>query len=163
PAVDVTSIGAGGGSVAWADPSGVLKVGPRSAGAEPGPACYGHGGEEPTVTDAYVVAGLIDPDEFLGGELRLSRPLAERALADLRAEFVRTVYTEFEETALDNLAGDLAEREREAIAWLEEERAPAAERILIRSADLRYKGQSFEVTTRFPRGGVPGLRELAGL
>ena len=57
PAVDVSSIGAGGGSIAWVDREGVLKVGPRSAGATPGPACYGRGGLEPTVTDAYVVAG----------------------------------------------------------------------------------------------------------
>ena len=83
PAVDITSIGAGGGSIAWVDDTGVLKVGPRSAGALPGPACYGRGGSEATVTDAYVACGLIAPDEFLGGQLRLSRELAEQALGRL--------------------------------------------------------------------------------
>jgi N-methylhydantoinase A len=81
PAVDVTSIGAGGGSIAWLDSSGVLKVGPHSAGAVPGPACYGQGGEEATVTDAYVCLGLIDPDRFLGGAVKLQPQLAEAALA----------------------------------------------------------------------------------
>ncbi len=80
PAVDVNSIGAGGGSVAWTDRSGVLKVGPRSAGAEPGPACYDRSGTEPTITDAYVVMGIIDPDEFLGGEMPLRADLATDAI-----------------------------------------------------------------------------------
>src|SRR5579859_4124264 len=71
PAVDVSSIGAGGGSLAWIDREGVLKVGPRSAGAEPGPVCYGRGGLEPTVTDAYLVAGILNPRSFLGGTLSL--------------------------------------------------------------------------------------------
>ncbi len=80
PAVDVTAIGAGGGSIAWLDPSGRLQVGPRSAGASPGPACYGAGGTEPTVTDADVVLGYVDPDYFLGGETRLRKDLAEQAI-----------------------------------------------------------------------------------
>ncbi len=80
PAVDVNSIGAGGGSIAWTDASGVLKVGPRSAGALPGPACYAQGGSDPTITDAYVVLGVIDPESFLGGRMRLSRELAEKAI-----------------------------------------------------------------------------------
>ena len=83
PAIDVTSIGAGGGSIAWTDASGVLKVGPRSAGAAPGPVCYGLGGKEPTVTDAYVCLGLIDPQAFLGGTVPLDKTLAEGALAQL--------------------------------------------------------------------------------
>ena len=69
--VDVRSVGAGGGSIAWIDAGGLLRVGPQSAGARPGPACYGQGGEEPTVTDAAVVLGYIDPDYFLGGRMRL--------------------------------------------------------------------------------------------
>lgn len=81
PAVDVTAIGAGGGSIAWIDGAGVLKVGPRSAGAEPGPACYDKGGEEPTITDAYVVLGLIDPVNFLGGTMRLIPERAQETLA----------------------------------------------------------------------------------
>lgn len=71
PSVDVKSVGAGGGSVAWVDDGGLLHVGPRSAGASPGPACYGRGGDEATVTDACVVLGYIDPRFFLGGEMTL--------------------------------------------------------------------------------------------
>jgi N-methylhydantoinase A len=83
PAIDVSSIGAGGGSIAWTDSHGVLKVGPRSAGASPGPACYGLGGVQPTVTDAYVSLGIIDPARFLGGSLRLDPGLARVALERL--------------------------------------------------------------------------------
>jgi N-methylhydantoinase A len=83
PAVDVTSIGAGGGSIAWTDASGVLKVGPDSAGASPGPACYGLGGRDATVTDAYVCLGVIDPTKFLGGRVPLDPGLAEEALTTL--------------------------------------------------------------------------------
>ena len=83
PSVDVSAIGAGGGSIAWVDRrSGRLDVGPQSAGASPGPACYGAGGTEPTVTDANVVLGYIDPDYFLGGETRLRRDLAEQAIEE---------------------------------------------------------------------------------
>lgn len=83
PAVDVSSIGAGGGSIAWIDAAGVLKVGPRSAGADPGPACYGRGGRHPTVTDAYVHLGIIAPDRFLGGKMPLNPALTEAALEEL--------------------------------------------------------------------------------
>jgi N-methylhydantoinase A len=71
PMLDVHTIGAGGGSIAFVDAAGAFRVGPRSAGAVPGPACYGLGGEEPTVTDAHVVLGRIDPDRFLGGQMHL--------------------------------------------------------------------------------------------
>jgi len=81
PIIDVTSIGAGGGSIAWIEhETGVLRVGPRSAGARPGPACYGTGGVEPTVTDANLVLGRLDPDYFLGGRMRIDRDLALAAL-----------------------------------------------------------------------------------
>jgi N-methylhydantoinase A len=80
PSVDVSAIGAGGGSIAWIDPGGRLQVGPQSAGASPGPACHGIGGEDPTVTDADVVLGYIDPDYFLSGETRLRKDLAERVI-----------------------------------------------------------------------------------
>jgi N-methylhydantoinase A len=87
PIIDVTSIGAGGGSIAWIEPeTGVLRVGPQSAGASPGPACYGAGGNEPTVTDANVVLGGIDPDNFLGGRMRLDRELALKAVRTYVAE-----------------------------------------------------------------------------
>jgi N-methylhydantoinase A len=198
------------------------------------------------VTDAYVLSGLIDPADFLGGELPLSRALAERALAglgerlglapaevaagilrvatanmyaeflplmaqhgvdhrqfallayggagpthafllarevgidtvvvppsplcalgcllaDLRADYVRTVYVELEEAALASLVRTLDELERLAHAWLEDERVPPGDRQLVRSADVRYRGQSFEVTVGLPRGGVDGLRALPEL
>jgi N-methylhydantoinase A len=87
PIIDVTSVGAGGGSIAWIEPeTGVLKVGPQSAGASPGPACYGGGGTEPTVTDANVVLGGIDPDNFLGGRMRLEPDLAVEAVRGAVAE-----------------------------------------------------------------------------
>ena len=73
PKVDVRSVGAGGGSIAHVDAGGLLRVGPESAGADPGPACYGLGGMRPTVTDADVVLGIIDPDYFLGGRMRLDK------------------------------------------------------------------------------------------
>lgn len=78
--IDVLPIGAGGGSVAWIDVRGVPQVGPRSAGAEPGPACYGRGGAEATVTDAVAVLGLLDPGEFLAGRRRLDTEAARRAV-----------------------------------------------------------------------------------
>jgi N-methylhydantoinase A len=83
PMVDVHTIGAGGGSIAWLDEGGALRVGPRSAGARPGPACYGLGGEAPTVTDANLVLGYLADGAVLGGEVTLDRELAERALAQL--------------------------------------------------------------------------------
>ena len=83
PMVDVHTIGAGGGSLAWLDEGGALRVGPRSAGARPGPACYGLGGDEPTVTDANVVLGYLADGAVLGGKVTLDRALAERAVARL--------------------------------------------------------------------------------
>jgi N-methylhydantoinase A len=81
PMIDLVSIGAGGGSIAWVDETR-LRIGPQSAGADPGPAGYGWGGTEPTVTDADLVLGLLNPDRFLGGRLRLRPELAEKAIAD---------------------------------------------------------------------------------
>ncbi|PYN46735.1 MAG: hypothetical protein DME00_18040 [Candidatus Rokuibacteriota bacterium] len=81
PVVGVSAIGAGGGSVAWVDDVGLPKVGPQSTGAEPGPACYGRGGKDATLTDAFLVSGFLDPDRFLGGRMRLDRSLAEAAIA----------------------------------------------------------------------------------
>ena len=85
PKVDVRSIGAGGGSIAHIDAGGLLRVGPHSAGAAPGPACYGQGGTEATVTDANVVLGIIDPDYFLGGRIKLDRSAAQAAIEPLAA------------------------------------------------------------------------------
>jgi N-methylhydantoinase A len=84
PMIDVVTVGAGGGSIAWLSPEGTLKVGPRSAGADPGPMCYPSGGDQPTVTDAHVVLGRIPP-HLLGGEIPLSPEAARAGLADLGA------------------------------------------------------------------------------
>jgi N-methylhydantoinase A len=84
PMIDIVTVGSGGGSIAWLSPDGALRVGPRSAGADPGPLCYGRGGTEPTVTDAHLVLGRIPP-HLLGGEIALVRELAERGLGDLGA------------------------------------------------------------------------------
>jgi N-methylhydantoinase A len=83
PMVEVHTVGAGGGSIAWRDAGGALRVGPRSAGADPGPACYGRGGESPTVTDANLLLGYLDADSPLAGGVRLEREAAERAVAEL--------------------------------------------------------------------------------
>ncbi len=83
PSIDMIEIGAGGGSIAWIDNLGLMKVGPRSAGSEPGPACYGRGGREATVTDADLVLGLLDADNFLGGDMPLDAAAAERAIDTL--------------------------------------------------------------------------------
>jgi N-methylhydantoinase A/oxoprolinase/acetone carboxylase beta subunit len=96
PLIDIQTVGAGGGSLVWIDPAGALRVGPRSAGAVPGPACYGTGGEEPTLTDAHLVLGHLDPVRFLGGRRPLDPGLAERAI--------------------DRLARDLGAGRREAAA-----------------------------------------------
>jgi N-methylhydantoinase A len=95
PVVDVVEIGAGGGSIAWIDEAGALHVGPQSAGAEPGPACYGLGGTEPTVTDAKLLAGVLNPDYFLGGEIHVDLDAARTALARLGTRIGMTA----EETA----------------------------------------------------------------
>lgn len=80
PFIDVHSLGAGGGTIVWFDKAGALRVGPQSAGAFPGPVCYGHGGTEPTVTDSNLVLGRLNPDYFLGGDMRLSRSDAHEAI-----------------------------------------------------------------------------------
>jgi N-methylhydantoinase A len=81
PVIDLIEIGAGGGSIAWIDRMGLLKVGPESAGSEPGPVCYGRGGTEPTVTDADLLLGYLSPEFFLGGEMKLDRAAVEQAFA----------------------------------------------------------------------------------
>jgi N-methylhydantoinase A len=86
PMIEILSIGAGGGSIAWRDVGGALRVGPQSAGADPAPVCYGRGGTEPTVTDANLALGRINPDYFLGGAMRLDTESSSRALAEKIAE-----------------------------------------------------------------------------
>lgn len=87
PVVDIVEIGAGGGSIAWIDDGGSLNVGPESSGADPGPACYGRGGTDPTVTDANLLTGRLDPDYFLGGEMALDADAARDALEPLADAF----------------------------------------------------------------------------
>jgi N-methylhydantoinase A len=101
PAVDVKSIGAGGGSIAWIDGGGLLHVGPQSAGADPGPASYGHGGELPTVTDACLVLGYLDPDHFLDGAMGLD---SERARAAIEHHVARPLALDLNEAASAILA-----------------------------------------------------------
>ena len=80
PALDLTTISAGGGSIVWIDRAGFLNVGPQSAGADPGPVCYGRGGVNPAVTDADIVCGFLNPDYFLGGTQKLDVEAARAAL-----------------------------------------------------------------------------------
>lgn len=94
PMIDIDAIGAGGGSIAYIDEGGAFRVGPRSAGAAPGPACYGRGGTEPTVTDAQVALGRLDPDRFLGGDLSIDRSLAEKSIEDHIAKPMGMTVTE---------------------------------------------------------------------
>ena len=89
--VDIRSIGAGGGSIAWLDAGGLLRVGPQSAGARPGPACYGAGGQEPTVTDAAVVLGYLNPAHFLGGKMPLDTAAARRVIEPLAARLGKSL------------------------------------------------------------------------
>ena len=95
PTIDIHTIGAGGGSIAWLDEGGLLHVGPQSAGAQPGPACYGRGGTQPTVTDADLVLGYLGEESFEHGGMRLDRAAAVRALEPLAAALGLSV----EETA----------------------------------------------------------------
>jgi N-methylhydantoinase A len=235
PAVDVSSIGAGGGSIAWVDDFGVLKVGPKSAGADPGPACYGRGGTAATITDAYLLAGIIDPARFAGG-IELQPALAEKALAgigarlgmsasdaasailqvatanmyaqlmlllarkgvdhrefallayggagpthalllakeagiskvvippspgtvcalgalvaDIKNDLIETVYSDLAEVGAENVARIFARLEADGREWLTEQKVPLVRTEMIRSADLRYKGQSFNLTVTLPR------------
>jgi N-methylhydantoinase A len=91
PVLDIVSVGSGGGSIVWVDDGGMLRVGPESAGADPGPACYGKGGERPTVTDAQVIVGAVRPEGFLGGRMAIDVDAARRAFAEVAGHFGMTV------------------------------------------------------------------------
>ena len=97
PVLDIVTVGAGGGSIVWRDDGGMLRVGPQSAGAEPGPACYRRGGTAPTITDAHIIRGTVLPDTFLGGRMDVDSELAREAFGALSAQLGRSV----EETADD--------------------------------------------------------------
>jgi N-methylhydantoinase A len=86
PAIDLVAIGAGGGTIAWVDTGGSLRAGPQSAGADPGPACFGKGNTEPTITDAHLYLGRLNPESYLGGDLEIRPGLAEQAIEKLAAE-----------------------------------------------------------------------------
>ena len=235
PAVDVSAIGAGGGSIAWADIEGVLKVGPQSAGASPGPACYNRGGVRATVTDAYLAAGIIDPDRFLGGEMRLEPTLAHQAIdqlgellglsrqatadailqvttsniyaellpqlarrgvdatdfsliaygaagptqvfmlardlnlkqiivppspgilcalgclvADVRADFVHSIWKETSELTDQVIRDIFADLDTQAREWITAQQVDLDQIYVLRSADMCYVGQSYEVNVPFP-------------
>ena len=235
PAVDVSAIGAGGGSKAWADAEGVLKVGPESAGATPGPACYDRGGTQPTVTDAYLATGIIAPDRFLGGEMKLNTSLAHKAInrlgehlgltgqatadailqvttsniyaellpqlarrgvdttdfsliaygaagptqvfmlardlnlkriiippspgilcalgclvADVRADFVHSIWKETAELSDQTLQDIFIDLDSQARIWLDTQQVELEQVYVLRSADMCYVGQSYEVNVPFP-------------
>lgn len=92
PMIDIVTVGAGGGSIAWVDEGGSLRVGPKSAGSIPGPACYGRGGNEPTVTDSHLVLRHIDPDYFLGGEMKVFLNLAESSMKKIQEKLKLNKY-----------------------------------------------------------------------
>jgi N-methylhydantoinase A len=238
PVIDLVEVGAGGGSEAWIDAGGALRVGPRSAGASPGPACYGRGGATPTITDANLALGRLNPGFFLGGEMALDADAARRAIAervaaplrldpvaaaagiveianahmiaamrlvsvqrgydprdfvlvafggagplhanalardlgipavlvppnpgiasavgmlmtDIRHEFVTTRRLRLDTLAPATLEALFAEFLAEGAARLDRDGVPAADRQMLRSVDLRYHGQSFELPITVPPG-----------
>ena len=230
PSVDLSSLGAGGGSVAWVDEFGVLKVGPRSVGADPGPACYDKGGKDPTVTDAYLVCGYLNPDNFLGGKIKLNRALAFETIAsvgsklnlnvesaaeailriatnnmattllplmtkrgvdvrdyallayggagpvhatllaeevgmhrifvplspgtlcalgslvnNVKNDYVRTVRKALHEVDFSFIETVFQEMEKDALNWLRNQASQLAETAYVRTADMRYQGQAYEI------------------
>jgi len=250
PMIDVHSVGAGGGSIAWVDNGGFLHVGPQSAGADPGPACYDRGGLEPTVTDANVVLGRLPPDALLGGRMPIRAELAQRAVAeriaaplglgveeaaqgiltilnenliqairvisvergfdprrftlvafggagpllasalatelgianvlvppspgllcahgllvaDMRADFSITRIGGLEETGASGLNAGFAELRNRAEAWFEQEAIPVTGRRIDHAVDMRYRGQSHELSVAaesgdFDEAGVAALTE----
>ena len=246
PTVDIHTLGAGGGSIAWIDPGGGMRVGPQSAGAHPGPACYGQGGEAPTVTDANLVLGRLNPDRFLGGRMSLDPDLARRAisdhlasplglgleeaaegivrvvnasmikgirvvsvargydprdfclmafggagplhaaeladelsiptvlvpiapgvtsalgllLAELRHDYVRTVLRRGDEIPPAEMGAAFAEMESEALDRMRREGVEPGDVALVRTADMRYLGQGYELEVVMASGEIDGA-ELA--
>lgn len=240
PVIDLAEVSAGGGSIAWVDPGGALKVGPRSAGSSPGPAAYGRGGLDPTVTDADIILGYLDREALLGGRLPIDLGAAERAIAshvgdvlglsvteaaarigevvnsnmaqalrivsierghdpqefsllafggagpvhaaalaeelqipevivppapgafsalglvttDLRRDYSRTLYADLDLVDPERVATVLADMERAGIQMLEEANVPHEHREFIRSADMRYRRQAYELTIPMDGGAV---------
>ncbi|MEI4472048.1 hydantoinase/oxoprolinase family protein [Frigidibacter sp. MR17.24] len=239
PMLDIHTVGAGGGSIAHVDSGGLLKVGPRSAGAHPGPVCYGLGNEEPTVTDANVVLQTLNPVEILGGRMKVRRDLAEAAVArlaeklglstmdtaqgiisvvtanmakairvisvqrghdprdyalmafggagplhaarlarelgmgrvivpltpgtlcalgllltDLRADFATSRLMALDPARGGDVEDGFAGLETQATAWFDREAIAAGNRVLNRTADLRYMGQNYELPVQVPAGPI---------
>lgn len=243
PTVSVTSIGEGGGSIAWVDDFGVLKVGPESAGSMPGPACYGRGGLQPTITDAFATLGLLGAGELGYGAVTLDKGAAEAAIAslaeplglsvsqaaeavikvsisgmyleisklmsrhgvdprtfsllafggagpmtacllarelgvaqvivpptpgvlsayggliaDIRNDFIKTAFVDLDAEGLAVLDGYATGLEARAMGWLRDEQGFDGEARLIWSADMRYRGQSYEIETMIDRADIAAGR-----
>ncbi|MGH8431539.1 MAG: hydantoinase/oxoprolinase family protein, partial [Solimonas sp.] len=239
PTVSVSSIGAGGGSIARVDDFGVLKVGPESAGSNPGPACYGRGGTQATITDAYAVCGFLGSGELGYGAVRLDLELARRAvretaqrmqlgveeaaeaiikvsvsgmfleisklfsrhgadprhfallpfggagpmtacvlardlgfdriivpptpgvlaafgglIADIRNDFIRTAFVELDASGIATLKSHAADLEKQARGWLEDEQKFRDKATFLYSADMRYRGQSYEIEVPLQRDWI---------
>src|SRR5947208_189442 len=141
PVIEMIEIGAGGGSIAGIDEVGLLRVGPRSAGADPGPACYGRGGTEATVTDANLVLGFYDPEFFLGGRLSFER---------VRSHPVR-IAQGFGAAPINAILGAL---EAEGRALLAEAGIAGTQVTVERTADMRLVGQMHEINVPLPPGPI---------
>ena len=248
PMLDIHTVGAGGGSIAYVDSGGLLKVGPRSAGAAPGPACYGRGNDEPTVTDANVVLQVLNPTHLLGGRMPIDQRLAHQAiarlagrlgldvmataqgiisvvtanmarairvisvqrgydprdytlvafggagplhvarlareldvarilvprnpgilcatgllLADLRADFASTRLLTLEKASLPALTDAFSALDARARTWFADEGIPDADRLTLRTVDMRYAGQNYELPVPLPPGPLSQatLQDLA--
>ena len=238
PMIDIHTIGAGGGSIAWIDPGGSLHVGPQSAGANPGPVCYRLGGKEPTVTDANLVLGRLDPDYYLGGEMSLDVEAAKQAIlkkvarplklsleeaaegiikvinasmvrgirkvsvekgfdarefsmicfggggplhsielaeelkiptvvvpispgvnsalglliADFRYDYSQTFLKKTQDLRLDSLQQGFKDLEAKATQQMVEEKIAREDRVVVRSVEMRYAGQGYELEVPVPNG-----------
>jgi N-methylhydantoinase A len=244
PMIDLSEIGTGGGSIAWVDRGGILRVGPQSAGANPGPVCYRIGGDKPTFTDASLFLGRIDPDNFLGGEMKLDRRASEEAISrdiakplgmdileaaagivkiaeanmlgsmrvssvergydprdfvtvayggagpmvatslarelgspaviipphpgifssigmlysDLRLDLSRTFMGRIESVSMEEMTSVCADLESKLESSMRAEDF-TGKIMFLRSADMRYVGQNYEVTTPVPQGGLAERRQ----
>src|SRR5207244_2204441 len=153
PFLDLAEVSAGGGTIAHVDAGGALRVGPMSAGADPGPVCYGRGGADPTVTDAHLLLGRLNPAHLLGGAMPVDRDAAMRAMAALARRLdrplkvapVRPVLTAAVEAHPHELAALLAAMEAEAVSELTRQGAAPATIKVAHTLDLRYTGQSYEL------------------
>jgi len=238
PMIDIHTIGAGGGSVAWIDPGGSLRVGPQSSGANPGPVCYRLGGKEPTVTDANLVLGRLDPSYYLGGEMSLDVEAAKQAIlgkiarplklsleeaaegiikvinasmvrgirkvsvekgfdarefsmicfggggplhslelaeelriptvvvpispgvnsalglliADFRYDYSQTFLKKTQDIRLDSFNQGFKDLEAKATQQMMEEKIPREDRVILRSVEMRYSGQGYELEVPVPNG-----------